>query len=75
VLHSDDATLLSEILLVKSLARLGLTALAPTVLTSTRPVAETLAALRAAGYAPVGENADGTIAFEKMTRHRAVYDG
>lgn len=72
VLRSDDTTLLSEILRVKSLTRLGLTELAPTVLASTLPVTETLAALRAAGYVPAGEHADGTVAIEQITRHRAV---
>ncbi|GAA2598949.1 helicase-associated domain-containing protein [Dactylosporangium fulvum] len=72
VVHSDDPMLLEEILRVKSLARLGLTALAPTVLVSVLPPAETLAALRAAGYAPAGENTDGTVALEKVVRHRAV---
>ena len=51
---------------------LGLTELAPTVYASALPVAETLAALRAAGYAPAGEHADGTIAFDRVPRHRVT---
>ncbi|MEV0568683.1 helicase-associated domain-containing protein [Dactylosporangium sp. NPDC050588] len=74
VLRSDDPTLLAELPRVKSLARLGLTELAPTVYASVLPVAETLAALRAAGYAPAGEHADGTIAFDKITRFRTGPD-
>ena len=54
VLRSEDPTLLAELPRVKSLAALGLTELAPTVYASALPVGETLAALRAAGYAPAG---------------------
>jgi hypothetical protein len=71
-LRCDDPTLLSEILQVKGLAKLGLTALAPTVLASAKPIAETMAALRAAGYAPAGEHADGTVAVERPPRQRAA---
>jgi hypothetical protein len=71
-LRSDDTALLTEILRTRSLAKLGLTELAPTVLASSAPVAETLAALRAAGYAPANENADGSRAVELAPRHRAV---
>ncbi|WP_433057021.1 helicase-associated domain-containing protein [Dactylosporangium sp. CS-033363] len=73
VLRSEDVALLGEIRRVRSLARLELTELAPTVLSSALTPAETLAALRAAGYAPAGENPDGTIAFERPTRHRAPH--
>ncbi|GGM89408.1 helicase-associated domain-containing protein [Dactylosporangium sucinum] len=72
VVHSEDATLLDEILRVKSLARLELRALAPTVLTSVLPPEETLAALRTAGYAPAREHPDGSIAVELVTRFRAT---
>ncbi|MBM0239317.1 hypothetical protein JNW88_23180 [Micromonospora sp. ATA32] len=64
--------LLKEILHARSLSTLGLTLLAPTVLASSAPIAETLATLRNAGYAPVGENPDGTVAVERPTRQRAV---
>lgn len=74
VLRSDDPTLLAELPRVKSLAKLGLTELAPTVYASGLPAEQTLAALRAAGYAPAGEHADGTIAFERITRHRVGRD-
>jgi hypothetical protein len=72
VLRSEDPTLLAELPRVRSLARLGLTELAPTVYASALPVAETLAALRAAGYAPAGEHADGTVAVDRITQHRVV---
>ena len=71
VLRSDDTALLTEIAAVRALAPLGLVAVAPTVLTSTQPLAETLVALRAAGYAPVAESDDGTAVVERTTRHRA----
>lgn len=71
-LRSDDPVLLKEVLHARSLSALGLTLLAPTVLASTAPIAKTLAALRNAGYAPVGEHADGTVAVERPTRQRAV---
>ncbi|WP_432986269.1 helicase-associated domain-containing protein [Dactylosporangium sp. CA-233914] len=71
VLRSDDTALLGEIRQVRGLARLELTELAPTVLSSALPPAETLAALRAAGYVPAAENPDGTIAVEHPARHRA----
>jgi hypothetical protein len=72
VLRSEDPTLLAELPGVKSLAKLGLTELAPTVYASMLPVEQTLAALRAAGYAPAGEHADGTVAVELVRKHRVV---
>lgn len=71
VVHCTDEALLAEILNTRALFRLRLTALAPTVLASALPTAETLAALRAAGYAPAGENADGSRAVELAPRQRA----
>ncbi|WP_319459344.1 helicase-associated domain-containing protein [Micromonospora sp. RTP1Z1] len=71
-LRSNDPVLLKEVLHARSLSTLGLTLLAPTVLASTAPIAETLTALRNAGYAPVGEHPDGTVAVERPTRQRAV---
>ncbi len=70
VVRADDPALLAEIAGVRSLRPLGLTVLAPTVLASALPVAETLTALRAAGYAPSGEDADGVAAVERAPRHR-----
>ncbi|MFI5906956.1 helicase-associated domain-containing protein [Dactylosporangium sp. NPDC051541] len=71
VLRSDDRALLGELQRVRGLAGLELTELAPTVLASARPPAETMAALRDAGYVPAGEHPDGTLAVERPVRHRA----
>ncbi|MEJ3747284.1 helicase-associated domain-containing protein [Actinomycetes bacterium KLBMP 9797] len=71
-LRSEDTALLNEIRHAKALAKLGLVALAPTVLGSAKSAAETLKALRTAGYAPAGENTDGTVALEPRQHHRAV---
>jgi hypothetical protein len=71
-LCSDDETLLIEILNTRSLQALRLVRLAPTVLASAKPQAETLAALRAAGHAPAGLRADGSLAIEIPQRRRAA---
>jgi hypothetical protein len=71
VLHAEDPALLAEVASARALSALGLAVLAPTVLVSARPADETLAALRAAGYAPSGESADGTMRIEKAPRRRA----
>ncbi|MFC7532210.1 helicase-associated domain-containing protein [Actinoplanes sp. GCM10030250] len=71
-LCSDDETLLTEILNTRSLRSLSLARLAPTVLVSAKPQAETLAGLRAAGYAPVGVRTDGSLAIEIPQRRRAA---
>lgn len=71
VLRADDPALLAEIASARALSGLRLTILAPTVLASAKPADETLDALRAAGYAPVGESADGTVRVRQAPRHRA----
>ncbi|GLH95853.1 hypothetical protein Pa4123_11250 [Phytohabitans aurantiacus] len=71
VLYADDPALVAEVAGARALRPLGLTVLAPTVLTSTRPLGETLAALRSAGYAPIGEDASGAAAIERPARRRA----
>jgi Helicase conserved C-terminal domain len=71
VLHADDPALLAEIAASRALAPLGLALLAPTVLASAAPLAQTLAALRAAGYAPVGEDATGARVLDRLPQHRA----
>ncbi|SFE62528.1 Helicase conserved C-terminal domain-containing protein [Actinoplanes philippinensis] len=71
-LCSEDTTLLTEIRNTRSLRPLGLVALAPTVLASAKPPAETLAALRAAGYTPASLQADGSPAIEIRQRRRAA---
>jgi hypothetical protein len=70
-LCSDDETLLTEILNTRSLQALHLVRLAPTVLASAKPPAETLAALRSAGHAPAGLRIDGSPAIEIPQRRRA----
>ncbi|MGA5561788.1 helicase C-terminal domain-containing protein [Streptomyces platensis] len=72
VLHGEEPALLAELAAHRGLTQLGLRHLAPTVLVSRTSLDKTLAALRAAGYAPVAETADGTVRVEKAQRHRAV---
>jgi hypothetical protein len=57
----EDAALLAEVLTSSVADDLALRALAPTVAISQAPLADVLARLRAAGFAPAGENAAGTI--------------
>jgi len=71
-LRCDDPVLLNEILRAKGLAKLRLAAVSDTVLTSAVPVAATLEALRAAGYAPAAENEDGTPRLERVESERAT---
>ncbi|MER5211283.1 helicase C-terminal domain-containing protein [Streptomyces sp. NPDC002838] len=72
VIHGAEPALLAELAAHRKLAGLGLRQLAPTVLVSRTPLDKTLAALRAAGYAPVAETADGTVRVEPTRRHRAA---
>lgn len=72
VVRADDPALVTEIAATRSLSRLDLVALAPTVLGSAASVTDTLAALRAAGYAPVGEEADGTPTLERVPSRRVA---
>ncbi|MFB7497401.1 helicase-associated domain-containing protein [Streptomyces sp. NPDC056161] len=72
VLYGDEPALLAELAAHPGLAKLGLRQLAPTVLVSRSPVDTTLAALRAEGYAPVAETADGTARVEKGRPRRAA---
>jgi hypothetical protein len=60
-LRCDDEALLSEVLAAKKTAGLKLRRLAPTVVTSAAPVGEVLEVLRALGYAPAAEAADGAL--------------
>ncbi|MDX6552461.1 MAG: hypothetical protein QOH74_949, partial [Gaiellales bacterium] len=60
-LRCDDEALLTEVLATKKAATLRLRRLAPTVVTSTQPVAEVLEVLRSLGYAPAAESADGAL--------------
>ncbi|MGW5666632.1 helicase-associated domain-containing protein [Micromonospora sp. NPDC003776] len=70
-LVSDDTALLAQICADKRLEKLHLRLLAPTVLASQVNTADTIAALRKAGYAPRQQNADGRDVIEKARRHRA----
>lgn len=60
-LRCDDETLLAEVLASAVAQELGLRALAPTVSVSTAPLAELLAGLRRAGFAPAAEDAAGAV--------------
>jgi hypothetical protein len=71
-LCSDDEPLLTEILNARALQALKLTRLAPTVLASSKSSAETLTALRAAGFAPASLRADGSPAIEIPSGRRAA---
>ncbi len=66
-----DPALAAEVARHRSLAALSLVALADTVLASSKSVPETLAALRAAGYAPVGHDATGAPVLERAAARRA----
>jgi hypothetical protein len=69
-LRSENTALLAEIAADRRLRGLGLRVLAPTVLVGAKPLADTLAALRAAGYAPVAEDADGAVKVERTAPAR-----
>ncbi len=71
-LRSDDEALLAEAAADRMLRALGLRLVAPTVLLAERPLAETLATLRAAGYAPLAEHADGTPVWERQATRRGA---
>ncbi|MFD4656058.1 helicase C-terminal domain-containing protein [Kitasatospora sp. NPDC058444] len=72
VIHGQEPGLLAELAAHRKLTGLGLRQLAPTVLISRTPLDKTLAALRAAGYAPVAEKPDGAVRIERAQRHRAA---
>jgi hypothetical protein len=72
VLHGDEPALLAELAAHRKLAKLGLRQLAPTVLISRSPLDTTVAALRAEGYAPVAETAEGTVRVEKARPRRGT---
>ncbi|HEU0191636.1 MAG TPA: helicase-associated domain-containing protein [Mycobacterium sp.] len=57
----EDPALLAQAVAVPAVEQLGLRALAPTVAVSQAPIADVLAVLRAAGFAPAAEDATGTI--------------
>lgn len=55
IVRSDDVPRLAEAAVDRGLQQLGLRLVAPTVLSSQRPLDETMAALRKAGYLPMPE--------------------
>lgn len=57
----EDAALLAEAVAAQAAEQLELRLLAPTVAISQAPIADVLAALRAAGFAPAAEDASGAI--------------
>ncbi|RKT06905.1 XPB/Ssl2-like helicase family protein [Streptomyces sp. 3211.6] len=70
-IRSDDPGLIAEVAQARGLARLRLRRIAPTVLISTAPPEETLAALRTAGYAPTQEAETGTTVLDRAPAERA----
>jgi len=58
VIRCDDQSLLAEVTVDRKLRALGLRLVAPTVAVSTAGDAETVAALRTAGYLPMPESSD-----------------
>ncbi|MFJ9916811.1 helicase-associated domain-containing protein [Actinacidiphila glaucinigra] len=70
-IRSEDTALIEEVARARGLAKLGLRKIAPTVLISTAAPDETLAALRAAGYAPALEAETGTTVLERVPEERS----
>ncbi|MGW1165539.1 helicase-associated domain-containing protein [Streptomyces sp. NPDC002550] len=66
----DDDTLLNEILADKRAAALRLRRLAPTVLAAQSDPATLLEGLRAMGYAPAAESAEGDVLIARAHAHR-----
>ncbi|MEO8813785.1 MAG: helicase-associated domain-containing protein [Mycobacterium sp.] len=66
----EDPALLAQAVAVSAVQQLGLRALAPTVAVSQAPIADVLAALRGAGFAPAAEDATGTIVDIRSRRAR-----
>ncbi|MET0235567.1 MAG: helicase-associated domain-containing protein [Kibdelosporangium sp.] len=64
----------AEILATRSLRKLGLRQIASTVLVSAKSVSDTLGALRAAGFAPVGEAKNGAVLVERTATHRVFHE-
>ncbi|MHA6628316.1 helicase-associated domain-containing protein [Pseudonocardia sichuanensis] len=66
-----DAALGAQLAAERALAPLRLRRLADTVLASALPAEDTVAALRAAGYAPVQHDAEGAMVVQRRVAHRA----
>ena len=74
VVHSDDVALIAELAVNRKLAKVGLRQLAPTVLVGRKSITVTLTALRAAGYSPVAEKADGVVQVDRGGNWLRDYD-
>jgi Helicase conserved C-terminal domain len=70
-LRGDDEALLREVAADRRLAKLGLRLVGPGVLIGERPLDETLAELRKAGYAPVPEDRLGRRVLTRRTPSRS----
>lgn len=66
-----DETTITEVLHTRSLTKLSLARVAPTVLSSPYELDEVLARLRAAGLSPVAEDASGTVIVERRREQHA----
>jgi hypothetical protein len=66
-----DEALVAEIMNTRELAKLRLSRIAPTVLTSPHQLDHVLERLRASGFSPVAEKPDGTTRIERRAEHRA----
>ncbi|GCD43693.1 helicase C-terminal domain-containing protein [Streptomyces paromomycinus] len=66
----DDDALLTEILADRRAVALGLRRLAPTVLASAAPPEQLLEGLRAMGYAPAAESAEGDVLIARPDAYR-----
>ncbi|HET9255626.1 MAG TPA: helicase-associated domain-containing protein, partial [Pseudonocardiaceae bacterium] len=66
-----DEVLITEMLHTRSLAKLHLSRLAPTVLSSPCGLDDLLARLREAGFSPMAEDAQGTVIVEARHDHQA----
>ena len=69
-LRCDDEALIAQLQVDRRAEGLRLHRIAPTVLISTSPVAGLLEALRSAGYAPVAEDASGTVVISRPNAAR-----
>ncbi|MFI9721379.1 helicase-associated domain-containing protein [Streptomyces sp. NPDC052396] len=69
-LRCDDEALLAELLADRRSAPLRLRRLAPTVLAAQADPEELLAGLRAMGYAPAAESAEGDVLISRPDAHR-----
>lgn len=68
--RSDDQGLLAEVLRARTLAKLRLRAIAPTVLVTHADAADVVAGLQAAGYLPAQEAAGGGLVVTRPATHR-----